>query len=100
MIKIVADFSVKPDCTEQFIRFAAIAARETRKENGNMSYHVYRERNDMTKFIFIEEWLNDTVIEKHNDMPHFKEFLINIEPLMSGKPKITRYTNVPEIRNV
>lgn len=100
MIKIVANFSIKPGSTEQFIRFAAIVARETRKENGNLSYHVYRERNAETQFIFIEEWLNDTVIEKHNDMPHFKEFLSNIAPLVAGEPKITQYTNVPQIRNI
>ena len=100
MIKIVADFSIKPDCVDRFIRHAAVVARETRKENGNLSYHVYRERGDQTKFIFIEEWLNDTVIEKHNAMPHFKEFSGNIKPLIAAEPRITEYTNVPEIRNI
>ena len=100
MIKIVANFSIKPDCTEQFIRAARDVSRETRKENGNLSYRIYRERKDETKFVFIEEWVNDVVIEKHNSMPHFTAFLEAIRPLTADEPKIVQYMNVPEIRNI
>ena len=100
MITITANFNVKPDCTAEFIRLAAVCARNTRKENGNLSYRVYRQRYDETKFTFIEEWLNDVVIEKHNEMPHFKEFLEVIAPLLAAQPEITQFTNVPEIRNI
>lgn len=100
MITITADFSVKSDCIEKFIRLAAVCARNTRKENGNLSYRVYRRRRDDSKFIFIEEWLNDVVIEKHGEMPHFKEFLAAVEPLLVCTPEITEHVNVPEIRNI
>ena len=37
MITIVANFSVKPDCVDKFIKLAADCTRSTRKENGNLS---------------------------------------------------------------
>lgn len=98
MITIVAEFDVKPDCVDKFIRLAADCTRSTRKENGNLSYKVFRERYDNAKFVFIEEWLNDTAIDKHNEMPHFTLFLGAIRPLINGEPKITQIMNVPAIR--
>ena len=100
MITIVADFNVKPDCIEEFIRLTAVCTRNTRKENGNLSYKVFRARHEGNKFTFIEEWLNDTAIEKHNEMPHFKEFLKSIAPLIKSEPNIKQIMNVPEIRSI
>jgi quinol monooxygenase YgiN len=98
MITIIADFAVKSDCMDKFIRLAADCTRETRKENGNLSYKVFRSREDETKFTFIEEWLNDVAIDKHNDAPHFKRFIGAIEPLIENEPSIKQIMNVPAIR--
>ncbi|MGN0182720.1 MAG: putative quinol monooxygenase [Candidatus Ornithomonoglobus sp.] len=98
MITIVANFDVKPDCVDKFIRLAADCTRNTRKENGNLSYKVFQARNDKAKFTFIEEWLNDVAIDKHNEMPHFKLFLDQIAPLINGEPAIEQIMNVPAIR--
>lgn len=98
MITIVADFDVKPNCVDKFIRFAADCTRNTRKENGNLSYKVFQARYDKAKFTFIEEWLNDVAIDKHNEMPHFRLFLDQIAPLINGEPDIRQIMNVPAIR--
>lgn len=98
MITIIADFDVKPDCVDKFIRLAAECTRSTRKENGNLSYKVFRARDNAPKFTFVEEWLNDVAIEKHNSAPHFKKFLDLIAPLMDGEPSIRQIMRVPEIR--
>lgn len=98
MITIVANFDVKPDCVGEFIRLAADCTRQTRKENGNLSYKVFQSRYDNTKFTFIEEWLNDVAIDKHNEMPHFRLFLDKIAPIMNGEPEIEQIMRVPAIR--
>lgn len=98
MITIVAKFDVKQDCVDKFIRLAAECTRNTRKENGNLSYKVFAERYDLSKFVFIEEWLNDVAIEKHNEMAHFNTFLTMIAPLINKEPEITQIMNVPAIR--
>ncbi len=98
MIVIVADFKVKPDCVDKFIRLAADCTRDTRKENGNLSYKVFQGREDKCKFTFIEEWLNDVAIEKHNEAPHFKLFIDSISSLINGEPSIKQIMRVPAIR--
>ncbi len=98
MITIVANFDVKSDCVDKFIKLAGDCTRSTRKENGNLSYKVFQSRDDETKFTFIEEWLNDVAIEKHNEAPHFKMFIDLIAPLTNGEPSIEQIMRVPGIR--
>ena len=98
MITIVANFDVKSDCVDKFIRLAADCTRMTRKENGNLSYKVFQGRNEPARFTFIEEWLNDVAIEKHNNAPHFKLFIDMIMPLINGEPEINQIMRVPAIR--
>ncbi len=98
MIVVIAEFDVKHDCVDEFIRLAADCTRNTRKEAGNLSYKVFSERNDGTKFIFIEEWANDTAIEKHNAMAHFNAFIEAIKPLLVKEPSIKQIMRVTAIR--
>lgn len=98
MITIIAQFNVKPESVDEFIRLAAVCTRCTQKEAGNLSYRVFNERYDNTKFTFIEEWANDIAIEKHNNMPHFKEFVDAIKPLIIGEISINQIMRVARIR--
>lgn len=98
MITIIAKFDVKNGCADKFIRLAAECTRNTRKENGNLSYKVFSSREDGLKFTFIEEWLNDVAIEKHGEMPHFKLFMDSIMPLLNSEPSIEQIMKVPAIR--
>ena len=53
---------------------------------------IYQSREDATKFTFIEEWLNDTAIEQHNNAKHFLQFLEDIKPLTDGDVQIEQLT--------
>jgi quinol monooxygenase YgiN len=71
--------------------------RDTRKEKGNLAYKIYQDRKDTSRFTFIEEWLNDTAIEQHNNAKHFIAFLDAIKPLTDGDVQIEQLTKVPSI---
>ena len=58
---------------------------------------VYESREDATKFTFIEEWLNDTAIEQHNNAKHFLQFLEDIKPLTEGDVQIEQLIKVPSV---
>ena len=73
MITIVADFDVKPDCVDEFIKLARECTMNTKKEAGCLSYKVFDGYDDKSKFTFIEEWANEIAIEKHNAMRYIKE---------------------------
>lgn len=97
MITIIAKFNVLPSQIEEFKKCAIGVVRDTRKEKGNLAYKIYQSRTDSTKFTFIEEWLNDTAIEQHNNAPHFKKFVEDITPLTEGGIEIEQLTKVPTV---
>lgn len=97
MITIIAKFNVNSDKIDEFSRLAVTLTRETRKEKGNLSYKVYQSRSDKTKFTFIEEWLNDTAIEFHNNSKHFMQFTDAIKPITDGNIEIEQLTGLPSV---
>lgn len=97
MITIVAKFSVKKENVREFIKAAIDLTRETRKERGNLSYKICHERRDNSKFVFIEEWLNDTSIELHNNSKHFKKFVEITESFLLSPIDIEQLEKVPSI---
>lgn len=97
MITIIAKFDVLPQSIEEFKKCAVNAVRDTRKEKGNLAYKIYQDRTDVTKFTFIEEWLNDTAIEQHNNSKHFLKFADEIKPLIKGDIKIEQLNKVPSV---
>lgn len=97
MITIIAKFNVLPGSVEEFKKCAVNVVRDTRKEKGNLAYKIYQNRQDNTKFTFIEEWLNDTAIEQHNNAKHFIKFLDDIKPLTEGEVQIEQFNKVPSV---
>ena len=95
MITIIAKFDVKADKVDEFIKSALEVARQSKKERGNLSYKIFRGKDDSTKFTFIEEWLNDTVIEFHNQTPHFQRFISEIPQFINGEPYIEKLDKLP-----
>lgn len=97
MITIIAKFDVIPSSVEEFTKCAINCVRETRKEKGCLAYKIFQDRRDKSKFTFIEEWLNDTAIEQHNNAPHFRKFLQEINHLTNGEVKIEQLEKVPSV---
>lgn len=98
MITIIADFDVKPSHTDEFIKLARECTINTKKEAGCLSYKVFSSYEDKSKFTFIEEWANETAIEKHNQMPHFKSFIDSIGGILNTSPIIRKISRVTVIR--
>lgn len=97
MITIIAKFDVIQGKNDEFIKHAIDVTRETRKERGNLSYKILQSEYPNSGFTFIEEWLNDTAIEQHNNSKHFIKFMEVIKPIIKGEVKIERLSKVPSI---
>lgn len=95
MITIIAEFDVTN--IDEFKKCAVNVVRDTRKEKGNLSYKIYQNRKDPSKFTFIEEWLNDTAISQHNCAKHFVKFLDDVKPITNGGVKITELSKIPSV---
>ena len=94
MIKIIADFKVKEDAAEKFMELAKEIVECTRKEEGNISYHLHENIKDNNQFTFVEEWKDKDAIEAHNNSEHFTRILPEIGALLAEKPVIKIYKEV------
>ncbi|MEG1635002.1 MAG: putative quinol monooxygenase, partial [Rikenellaceae bacterium] len=63
----------------------------TRAEDGCVSYHLYRDRDDHNGFIFHEIWQSESIWLKHMQSAHLKSALANIAPILSEEPKIGKF---------
>lgn len=97
MITIVAEFEIKPQKSEEFIKAAIDLTRETRKERGCLSYKILQSEKNENSYTFIEEWLNDAAIEAHNNSKYFGAFLEKINDLTAADINIERFVKVPSV---
>ena len=94
MITIIASFHVKPECVEIFKGMAMECVEESRKEEGNSSYHLYTGKTDKTKFFFVENWKDEKAIETHNASAHFQKFAGAFSPFVKENPIIEQTVEI------
>jgi len=42
----------------------------TRRESGCIQYELLQNQEDLTNFVFVEEWENEALLNAHLDSPH------------------------------
>ncbi|MDR1881962.1 MAG: antibiotic biosynthesis monooxygenase [Prevotella sp.] len=78
-LKIVAVIVVKAAYREELEKVFRSVVDETRKEDGNISYNLYRDCKNPLKYTILEEWKSQAAIDGHNESAHFKAFVAAIE---------------------
>ena len=92
MKKIIgAQAFIKPEKVSDFIAQAQDVIRGSRAEAGNISYTLYQDPSDSTKFFFFEEWKNQAAIDTHFATEHFIAFGSVLEGCSSSPAIITVY---------
>ncbi len=94
MITIVARCNVKPEKIDEFMKIALNLVDASKGEEGNVSYDLYADLADPTKFTFIEIWRDRAAIDAHNGTPHFKAFGERVGSLFAGPLDIALYRRV------
>ncbi|MCC8034563.1 MAG: antibiotic biosynthesis monooxygenase [Rikenellaceae bacterium] len=73
MVKIITAYKfIKPEKVDEFIEFTKPIIEKSRAEEGCISYTLYQDPSDNTKFIFYEEWKDQAAIDYHFSTEHFK----------------------------
>ena len=88
MVTIIATFNVKENCVNEFETLAKECIAASRKEEGNVDYHLYTGKEDKAKFFFVEVWKDEEAINTHNASKHFQKFLGAFGQLVSADPVI------------
>lgn len=92
MIKIVAEWFVKPESRDKFLELCEEIIEGTRAEAGNISYALHENISDRNHLTFIEEWKDQDAIDFHNNSEHFVKIVPQLKDLCSDKPRIILYT--------
>ena len=85
---IIAKVSVKPEKTKDFIAVAKEIIEKSNKEPGCLSYQLYQDPYDASKFVFVEEYKNQAAVDSHFATEHFKAFGPKIGDMVSAPADI------------
>lgn len=94
MLTVVAKAVVKKDKLEEFKKYADEIIKETRKEEGNASYHLYEDVKESNILTFIELWKSEEDLQKHFESKHFKEILPKMGELQEKESEINIYKEI------
>ena len=91
MIHILASFEVKNDKLSDFIKLCNELIKESRSEEGCVSYHLQQNTEKENHLVFVEEWKSNEAIEKHNSSEHFTRIVPLLVEMCEDAPVIQTF---------
>ena len=65
----------RPEKSDAFEAFFSSHVEASRAEPGCIEYHMLRDKQDPTLFIFYEIWQSQAHLDVHSNLPHMEQFL-------------------------
>ena len=93
---ISAQVFIKPEKVDVFLEATKSLIEKSRAEEGCISYSLYQDPQDKTKFLFFEEWKNQAAIDFHFSTEHFLKFGETLNDCASASAVITIYDSIAE----
>jgi quinol monooxygenase YgiN len=90
-IRVVAKSYVKPEKIQEFIGLCKKLVDETVKEEGCIEYGLYQELNNPEILTFLEEWRDESSLDKHINSNHFKEIFPLFSEYLEKETEISVY---------
>ena len=94
MIHILASFEVKNDKLSDFIKLCNELIKESRAEEGCVSYHLQQNTERENYLVFVEEWKSNEAIEKHNASGHFTRIVPLLVEMCENAPVIQTFSRL------
>ena len=74
MIIITGGITMKPEARDRVIALGCEHSVRSRAEPGCIEYHMLRDQQDPSLFIFYEIWESQAHLDVHSNLPHMKAF--------------------------
>lgn len=87
----IVTLDVKPGMVDDFLTGVRINHAGTRQEPGNAAFDVLRDPENECRFVIYEAFESEEAIAAHREMPHYKECMSLISPLLEGARSMKRY---------
>lgn len=89
MIMSTARDYIQPEHVAEYLPLIRELISETVKEEGNISYTLYQDRDHPGEFVLLEFWRDQESLDAHFQTPHFTAIV----------PQIARYHAKPSVVN-
>ena len=94
MLIVHVQVRVKPECIEAFRAASVENARHSRREPGIARFDVVQQRDDPTRFVFVEVFRTDDAPAAHRETAHYKQWRELADPMMAEPRTSAKYTEV------
>lgn len=94
MIMSTARDYIKPEKVSEYLPLIKQLIEETRKEEGNISYTLFRDREHEGEFVLLEYWRDQESLDAHFKTAHFTTLVPQIEKLHASPSVVNTYTEV------
>ncbi|NIF19446.1 putative quinol monooxygenase [Pantoea sp. Cy-639] len=64
----------RPEQAEAFEQLFSAYVEPSRREPGCIEYHMLRDQEDPSLFVFFEVWASKADLDVHSALPHMREF--------------------------
>lgn len=89
MIKLIAENYIREDSIHIVRPMFEEMIESTRNEEGCVEYRLFIDEEDISHFIFIEEWESKEALDRHSNSDHFTRLIPKIKEYSSKEGKIT-----------
>lgn len=83
MIIINVLLDVKVEKRKGFMDFMADMVTKSREEDGCIFYALFEEADHENQFAIVEKWQDQAAVDLHNETPHFKNFVAQINEYLT-----------------
>ncbi|MGA2479491.1 MAG: putative quinol monooxygenase [Spirochaetia bacterium] len=96
MVAIIATVYGKPTTAVKLGEALKELGRETKKEKGNLCFHMHTKEDDSSTFIFYENYASEEAFATHLGSPHAKKFgdVFTAQKLGRAETTIVRLSKV------
>lgn len=83
ILSILAVLKAQPGKVEALKAALQALLLPTRQEPGNVEYHLFQLRDTPDCFYVRESWRGQAALEAHIALPHFQEFILQMDALLA-----------------
>ncbi|WP_242224135.1 putative quinol monooxygenase [Bacillus cereus group sp. BfR-BA-01380] len=95
MIIVHARFHVDSAKQQAFLNEIDLLISGSRKENGNVSYDLYKDTEKEDVYTMVEVWENTEAIANHNKSEHFTSFVGKANQFLVAPLDIKAFDGIP-----
>ncbi|MCE0492383.1 putative quinol monooxygenase [Vibrio salinus] len=80
-VYLLAEIEAKPGLADSLLSLLENLVKESRKEDGCITYELLQDKEKSELFIMREQWGSDAILERHQQTAHFQDFVLKAQEL-------------------